>query len=219
MKLIMKQLKHSYFLVTLIAVVLSACRGPEAKDASTSSANIDSKEGEKYSIDKKESVVTYKGSKAILSMGTHTGYVYLSKGELLMNRGQLAGGTFEVDMNTIADKDHGSENNLVRHLKSTDFFEVEKFPIAVFAVTMVVPTTESILIVTGNLTIKGITHAVTFPAKIEIKDGVIMATGNLAIDRTQWDVRYKSGKFGFNLVADEIIADDIEFDIKIVAKK
>jgi hypothetical protein len=53
---------------------------------------------------------------------------------------------------------------------------------------------------------------------MEVKDGVIKADGRLVIDRTKWDVRYKSKKF-YNLVADQIMSDSIEFNIKIVAKK
>ena len=208
--------------ILIIAVVFSACRGPEAREnENNASANLTSLspvENEKYSIDKKESAVTYKGSMVLVSKGAHTGYVYISKGELLMDKGQLVGGTVELDMNTIADVDHGSENELVRHLKSSDFFDVEKFPFSAFAITMVAPSTSETVNVTGNLTIKGITHAVTFPAKIEVKDGVVHATGNVSIDRTQWNVRYKSGKF-LGTLADETISDDIEFDMKIVAKK
>ena len=72
--------------------------------------------------------------------------------------------------------------------------------------------------VTENLTIKGITHPVTFPAKIGFKGGIVTANGKMVIDRTKWDVRYNSGKFYDNL-ADKTISDSIEFNIKIVAKK
>jgi hypothetical protein len=59
-------------------------------------------------IDTKESVVAWKGSSV---HGKHKGYVYISKGELMIEKGQLVGGTVEVDMNTIEDKNHKSDNN------------------------------------------------------------------------------------------------------------
>ncbi|GHN02440.1 hypothetical protein WSM22_39290 [Cytophagales bacterium WSM2-2] len=167
--------------------------------------------GEKYVIDKKESVVTWK-------CGGHTGYVYISKGELLIDKSQLAGGTAEVDMNTIADERYGSDNGLVKHLKSSDFFDVKIFPISTFAITKVAPADGENITVTGYLMIKGIANTVSFPAKIEVKDGIVTANGKLPIDRTNWDIRYKSGKF-LGTLANEVIADDIEFDIKIIAKK
>jgi hypothetical protein len=46
----------------------------------------------------------------------------------------------------------------------------------------------------------------------------VNANGKVTIDRTKWDIRYRSGKFFANL-ADEAISDDIEFEMKIVAKK
>jgi polyisoprenoid-binding protein YceI len=229
----MKLLKKSYFftmnnklsllyLILIIAPVFSSCRGPKARENEThvlaNSATLSRVTNEKYAIDKKESVITYKGSMLLASKGSHTGYVYLSNGELIIDSGQLVGGTVEIDMNTIADIDHGSENDLVRHLKSPDFFDVEKFPVSVFAITMVVPVTRETINVTGNLSIKGITHAVTFPVTIEVKDGIVHANGKVTIDRTRWDVRYNSGKFFSNL-ADEVISDEIEFDMKIVAKR
>jgi polyisoprenoid-binding protein YceI len=148
----------------------------------------------------------------------HTGYVSISKGELMIEDGQLIGGTVEVGMNTITDERHGSDNNLVNHLKAVDFFDVKKFPISTFSITKVVTVHDENIEVTGNLTIKGITHAVTFPANIEVKNGIVNANGKVIIDRTKWDVRYNSGKFYDNL-ADETISDNIEFQMKIVAKK
>jgi polyisoprenoid-binding protein YceI len=172
---------------------------------------------EKYVIDLKESVVTWSGSN-LFPPGGHTGYVYISKGELLIDKDQIVGGTIEIDMNTIADKDHGSKNNLVDHLKNPDFFDVEKFPFSTFNILTVIPRKGSAINVTGNLTIKGITLPVTFPATLDFKDGAVNANGKLAIDRTQWDIRYKSNKFFANL-ADQAISDSIKFEMKIVARK
>jgi polyisoprenoid-binding protein YceI len=136
----------------------------------------------------------------------------------MIEKGQLVGGTVEVDMNTIEDKNHGSDNGMVNHLKNPDFFDVKKFPFSTIAITGVAAINEENKNITGNLTIKGITHPVTFPAKMESKDGVVKADGKLVIDRTDWGIRYRSGKF-FDNLADKTISDSIEFNIKIVAKK
>jgi len=207
------------YLILIIALWFSTFRGTVVEEnennASASFISLRPVANEKYVIDKKESVVTWKGSSL---QGSHTGYVNTSKGELMIEKGQLVGGKVEVDMNTIADESHNSDNNLIEHLKSPDFFDVKKFPVAAFAITKVASGTGSTIEVTGNLTIKGITHEVTFPAKIEVKGEIVSANGKVIIDRTKWDVRYQSGKFYDNL-ADEAISDDIEFDMKIVAKK
>jgi polyisoprenoid-binding protein YceI len=126
----------------------------------------------------------------------------------MIENGQLVGGTVEVDMSTIEGDDHRSDNNLIKHLKDADFFDVTRFPLSTIAITRVESTNDENKKVTGNLTIKGITHPVTFPVKMEMKDGIVKASGKLVIDRTLWDVRYKSGKF-FDNLKDQAIADYI----------
>ncbi|KQC01720.1 YceI family protein [Pedobacter sp. Hv1] len=207
-------------LILIITPFFFACSGSvknENKNKASASALSLHVDDEKYiPIDTKQSVVTWKGA-SLMGSNSHTGYVYLSQGELMIEKGQLVGGTIEVDMNTIEDKDHGRDNNLVKHLKDPDFFEVNKFPFATIAITKVTSLNADDKEITGNLTIKGITHPVTFTAKIAVKNGIIEATGKLIIDRTKWDVRYKSQKF-YDLVANQAISDDIEFHIKVVTK-
>ncbi|OXA88412.1 hypothetical protein B0A66_15810 [Flavobacterium hercynium] len=168
-------------------------------------------------IDTKQSVITWKGSNLVGS-NSHTGYIYISQGELIVKNGQLMGGKAEVDMNTIEDEDHGKDNTLVNHLKDPDFFDVKKFPFSTIVLDKATSINGENKKVKGKLTIKGITHPVSFPAKIEVKDEIVKMSGKLVIDRTKWDVRYKSGKF-YALLADQTISDSIAFDIKIVAKK
>jgi polyisoprenoid-binding protein YceI len=136
----------------------------------------------------------------------------------MIENGQLMGGTVEVDMNTIEDKNHGRDNGLIKHLKDPDFFDVKKFLFSTIAITRVASINVVDKEITGNLTIKGVTHPVTFPAKMEVKDGIVNANGKLVIDRTDWGIRYNSGKF-YDKLADKTISDSIEFNIKIVAKK
>jgi len=173
---------------------------------------------DEYVIDIKESVVEWKGSMQFVPANKHNGYATLSRGELMINKGQLVGGTIDVDMNTIVDERHESDNDLIRHLKSPDFFDVKKYPLATFLITGVERVSGQNVNVNGSLTIKDITHSVTFPAKLKVGTGVVDADGTVVIDRTKWDVRYNSGRFFSNL-ADETISDEIEIHVKIVARK
>lgn len=99
-------LSHS---LLIVALLLFACRGPEAKEnKKNSSASIVSSMplgGEKYSMDKKESVLTWKGSMVIANVEEHIGYVYISKGELIIEKTRLVGGMVEINMNSIEYKD------------------------------------------------------------------------------------------------------------------
>lgn len=206
-------------LTLIITLLFFGCRGPVKEDKNNASENSVSssvKNGKQFEIDIKESIVEWKGSNSI-GTNTHTGYVHISKGELIIENDQLMGGTAEIDMNTIEDENHQSNSGLINHLKDPDFFDAEKFPFSTIAITKAESITMENKQITGNLTIKGITHPVTFLAKMEIKNGIVKIDGNLVIDRTKWGVRYKSGKFYDNL-ADGAISDSIEFHINIVAK-
>ncbi|RZJ66324.1 MAG: YceI family protein [Flavobacterium sp.] len=203
-------------LVLIFAFLVFSCReSVKAESVPISTANS-SVSGEKYTMDAKESVVMWKGSNAFGS-NFHTGYIYVSDGNLMIDNDLLVAGSARIDMNTIQDEKRESDNGLVKHLKDPDFFDVNRFPVSIFEITNVESDGENAK-VTANLTIKEITHSVTFPTRVEIKDGIAKMTGRLIIDRTQWDIRYKSGRFYANL-ADETISDYIEFNIAIVAKK
>lgn len=213
------KLSINYLLLTITPLVFSSGGSVKEKNESASESSLSLHVGnEKYVvIDTKESVVTWRGYN-LNGLNSQTGYVYLSKGELMIENGELMGGTVEVDMNTIEDKNHGRDNKLVNHLKDPDFFEVEKFPFSTLAIARVASLNIEDKEISGNLTIKGITHPVNFPVKIEVKDGIIKANGKLVIDRTLWNVRYKSGKFYDNL-ANQAMSDSIEFQMDIVARK
>jgi polyisoprenoid-binding protein YceI len=172
---------------------------------------------EKYVLDKKESVVEWKSGMAAYK-DDQAGYVYILKGDLTFEKGQLVGGTIEIDMKSIENKDKLDQNSPIKHIKSEDFFDVEKFPISTFVITRVTAVNSENIKVTGNLTIKSVTQPITFPAKIKVEGGVVHASGKVVIDRTQWGIRYKSGKFYDNL-ADEAILDDIGLEMKIVARR
>lgn len=208
-------------LILLIATLAFSCHEPIKKEnknkAQTSRLSLHTGNEKYLMIDTKESVVRWKGSN-LNGLNTQTGYVYISKGELMIENERVTGGIIEVDMNTIEDKNHGSDNKLVNHLKDPDFFDVKRFPFSTISITRVTSGNGENKNVTANLTIKGITHPVAFQTKAEIMDGIIKTDAKLVIDRTKWDVRYKSAKFYDNL-ANQTMSDSIEFHIQIVAKK
>ncbi len=189
------------------------------------------KEGQKkYIIDTKESVVIWKGSmllgawegSTLVNDGSVTGDVDLLKGELLIENLHIVGGTVEVDMNTIEQK----FDDQCPHNKLPEFFNVKKFPVSTFAITKVetwndgnTKVTGNNIKVTGNLTIEGVTKAVSFPAKMHFKDGMdgtVVVNGTLILDRTDWGIDYRSS---FDKNGDVTISDDVKLFLKIVAKK
>lgn len=206
------------YLILIIAPLVFGCSGPvtggNKNDPSVSSLSLHIGDEKYFIIDTKESIIAWTGSGF---HGKHEGYAYISKGELMIENGQLMGGAVEIDMNKTEGPGHLRDNNLINHLKGPDFFDVKKFPFSTIVITKAAPINTENKQVTGNLTIKGVTHLVSFPAKIKVKEGIVEANGKLVIDRTKWGIRYKSGKF-FDNLKDQAIADSIEFNIKIVAK-
>ena len=114
--------------------------------------------------------------------------------------------------------DAGTNANFLNHLKAEDFFNTVVFPDAMFEVTSVQVakgnngTTHN---VNGNMTIKGITKALSFPAKITGGGNQIFVEGSVGVDRSQFDVRYGSTAF-FDNLGDKAIDNIFNLNIKLV---
>lgn len=164
-------------------------------------------EGETKEVNVEKSTVTWKAYKVT---GSHTGTVDLTSGALVFDNGTLTGGSFEVDMTSLISTDLEGEykGKLEGHLKSDDFFSVANHPTATLVFTSVEATGKNSYEVTGDLTIKGITKAITFDLSVYGSK----ATAGLKVDRAQYDVRYGSGSFFENL-GDKTIYD--EFDLVV----
>jgi polyisoprenoid-binding protein YceI len=172
-----------------------------------------------YQVDTEKSVLKWKGEKVT---GFHVGTVKIKEGKLVKN-GERYSGEFVIDMTTIDNEDLQGEwkTKLLNHLRSDDFFSVEKYPTATFKVTKTAlykPSKGENFThkVSGDLTIKGITNKISFPAVIEATDKVLVAEASFSIDRTEWNIQFRSGSFFENL-GDKLIYDDIKFDLQLVA--
>jgi len=151
---------------------------------------------------------------------SHTGNIDLKSGWITLKGKTVTGGEFLVDMNTIKDtdlKDEKMSARLVGHLKSEDFFGVEKYPFSKLVITGSSKTSDGKILFRGNLTIKEATHPVEFTAT-ESKDGEnLIFTADINFDRSLYDVRFGSGKFFSNL-GDNAIVDEINLNVKLVVK-
>lgn len=199
----------------------SACGGGEvAEESKDACAPVEKDEAISgvYAIDTENSVINWKGDKKFVSGYGHNGTIQVQEGSVTVEAGAITGGSFVIDMNTIENIDLADEPEdqakLVGHLKSDDFFDVEQYPTAVFTITSVDGKK-----VTGDLTMKDVTHSVSFNADINIsEDELTAATKEFAIDRAKWNVKYGSTKF-FDLVQDNIISDEIKLQIDLQASK
>ncbi|GAB3712873.1 YceI family protein [Spirosoma flavus] len=176
-----------------------------------------------YTVDPAQSTITWNAKKVT---GKHDGIVKMAKGQLMADGNKLTGGTFVADMTTMRDTDKGESNpfneRLVNHLKSEDFFGVEKYPTATFKITDVKPIAgakagEPNYTVSGDLTIKDITKPQTFPATVNINGNVAQATAKMVVNRLEYDIKYRAAIIG--TAADKIIDDTFALDLKIIANK
>lgn len=201
-------MKTRQFLAGLVAVavMVSASAFGPGKKATT------------YKVDTQKSVLNWNGKKVT---GEHSGTIKLSDGVLVVDGGKLSGGTFTFDMNSIVNTDltdAGYNAKFIGHMKSEDFFNTAKFPTSTFKVTKVSPKGGDAYDITGNMTIKGITNAVTFPATVKMTANSITADGKATLDRTKYDIRYGSKSF-FENIGDKAIYDDFTVEMKLVASK
>lgn len=165
-----------------------------------------------------ESSVKWTGKKVT---GEHTGNVAVKEGTLTFGSMELKGGSFVIDMKSITCTDLTDKEwnkKLVDHLNSDDFFSVSKHPTAKLEIKDAMFAKGGGLDITASLTIKGKTQQVIFPAKLDVSNGKVTATGKIKFNRTKFDIKYKSGSFFQNL-GDKMIYDDVELEVKVVAKK
>jgi polyisoprenoid-binding protein YceI len=184
--------------------------GPKAPQAS-----------ETLKVDAKASTLKWHAKKVT---GEHSGTVGFSNGNISVENGMIKSGTVEIDMTTIDVTDLQGEwrDKLIGHLKSDDFFSVEKNNKS----TLVIKKSEVIkgsktaenYTVTADLTIKGITKEVVFPAIVIVKNGSVTANADFNIDRTKWDIRYGSKSF-IEGIGDKAIDDDFNIKVRLVAGK
>ncbi len=167
-----------------------------------------------YKVDASKSKVEWLAKKVT---GQHNGTVALTNGNLVVTGEKITGGSFTVDMTSIACLDLTGEWNgkLVGHLKSDDFFSVENNPSSKFEITKVVESAGNTTI-EGNLTIKGITKPISFPASISKKGNIIVAIATIKIDRTKYDIKYGSKSF-IEGIGDKAIDDEFELKVNLVA--
>jgi polyisoprenoid-binding protein YceI len=177
-----------------------------------------------YAIDTEKSVVEWRGRNI---NNLHFGRITISGGEVATSNGLPVSGRFVLDMNTITNldlQDEGWRGMLHKHLKSEDFFDVERFPTASFevrgadAISGATPGTANTEIA-GVLTIKDTARPLCFPAMIAAQeDGILKAQAAIDLDRTLWDVSYGSGKL-YERLGMHLVHDLISIELFIVAQK
>ena len=231
-------MKKIFLLLPIVLFIyFSSCtNAPKSDEAKTTEAKEVSNEaiGETWKVDPNASKIKWIGTKVT---GYHIGEVPIKSGEIKMEQGNVVSGKTVMNlagMTVVGPKgsDAASNTKLQGHLKSSDFFDVEKYPEASFEITGVEPfsgtvedsadsrqeeiseykVTNPTHTISGNLTIKGITKNISFPAKITVEENKAEAMAKFNIDRREWNITYP-GK------PDDLIRNSIHFGILLKVNK
>lgn len=165
---------------------------------------------QKKEIKTTESTIAWTGKKVT---GKHTGTLQFSEGYLVLESGSITGGEFIVDMTslTVTDLEAGKgKEKLEGHLTSDDFFGTTNHKTSKLVINKATKQAGDTYKVNGDMTIKGITHPISFD--LDLKDGE--ASTKLSINRTKYDIKYGSGSF-FDNLGDKAINDEFELAINL----
>jgi polyisoprenoid-binding protein YceI len=212
----MKRLLFSLAIPALFTFVSCSKEKPvtsEMDDVTTT------KDGSRFVLDTLNSNVEWKGYKVFKSENTsHFGTIKFESGDVTVKDGKLESGKFVADMASLTSEDLKNKKDdlekLNGHLKSADFFEVEKFPTASYEITKVSPAMEGDYntVLDGNLTIKGITKPTQFKANVAVNGSeVSIATEPKDIVREEFGVKFQSP------AANGVIKNEVTLQIKIKA--
>ena len=197
------------FITLITFVAITACNNNTAPKIQYS-AVVDADE-RTYSINLDESQIVWTGRE--VSSSYHYGTLKFKSGDFFIINGIISSGTFIVDMNSLInlDLEGDSKSRLEGHLRSDDFFSVDSHPDAKITINGSDKISNGKWNVAGDLTIKNITHPITFEMINTDKGWVI----DLTFDRSKYDVKFRSGSFFENL-GDKLIYDDIELSVNLI---
>ena len=169
-------------------------------------------------IDTAASRVLWEGSEGLAKILTsHTGSFNIQSGSLSVKDSQLVAGKFVIDINSIQNFDIkrlDKKADFIGHMKSADFFESAKFPTATFELVSAEKLPSDSVRVTGNLTMKGVTKSVVFPAKVAMTGDGLSANAKFYINRKDWGMNWHSEAS----LGDELIRPEVGVELKIAAK-
>ena len=161
-----------------------------------------------YGIDLEKSKIKWTGKE--ITTSSHYGTLKFVEGEINIQPDAVSGKVI-VDMESLSvdDLTGGSKARLEGHLRSDDFFSVSSHKSSTIEVKSSKKNGDD-FDVDGVLTIKGISHPISFVLSVDEN----IATSKLTFDRSKYDVRFRSGTFFENL-GDKLIVDDIELEVEL----
>jgi polyisoprenoid-binding protein YceI len=214
-------------LASAMLFINSACNNPPKGDNATITEKQEAAAamGMKFVVDTNDSKIKFTGH----GVGkNHPGNFRLASGNVSVDNNKITGGEFVININSLDLDQKGDmfQTKLRPHLLSGDFFDAEKFNTAKFEITAVEPydrdkDKDTSIVeganfnVSGNLTLKGETRNITFPARIDLDENELKGKANFEIDRTQWKMNYGNDK----TLGDKFISEKVNIKMDLVARR
>ena len=208
-----------YKILFSLILFFVGCDSGEKSDNSNPILNQLTPETGTYSLLINDSELSWIGTE--LSTKTHTGTIDFTDGTIVVDSDNTISGNVKINMSTInvTDLQGRSKEMLERHLRSSDFFEVESYSEAKFSfISKSFDKLSNQISFVGDLTIKDITNPISFNATLLETSPFLKAKAVLSFDRSKYNVRFRSGNFFENL-GDKLILDEIDVNIRLVTKK
>ena len=208
-----------YKILFSLILFFIGCDSGKKSDNSNPILNQLTPEAGTYSLLIDDSELSWIGTE--LSTKTHTGTIDFTDGTIVVDSDNTISGNVKINMSTInvTDLQGRSKEMLERHLRSSDFFEVESYSEAKFSfISKSFDKLSNQISFVGDLTIKDITNPISFNATLLETSPFLKAKAVLSFDRSKYNVRFRSGNFFENL-GDKLILDDIDVNIRLVTKK
>ena len=218
-------MKRIAIIAAAAIIAVSCSNGTKADEAVTGEAQEVEVTAEATDYELVEgSYLKWRGFKSYVA-SEHIGTIGVQAGTLAVAGNQLVGGTIIIDMNSISNEDiedEGKRGYLEGHLKSDAFFFVDSFPTAVFEIVEVREESADAApsVVVGNLTIRGITNSIEFPAEVTVEEGIVhFSAPTFSIDRTKWNVKYHDSEDATiaETLKEDLIDHSIELTINVSA--
>jgi len=227
------------------SILAFACGGPSDTVETSDAQEVSEATGQTLALKTDETSIGWRGYKPT---GQHFGKIPATTGQLVVADGTITGGsfTFDIPALTIEDMEAGSENHgkLYGHLQSADFFDAANHPTATFEITGAEPFTANDQVadkeeftsantpnsasslspdapthwISGNLTMRGTTKNIKFPAAVSITDGIVKAKAGFNIDRTAWGLAYGDEATATDKAKDQFIYNTVSLVLDVTAQ-
>lgn len=226
------------------ALITFACSKPSETVETSDAKEVAEAKGAVLAINPSATTIAWRGYKPA---GQHYGEIPSTEGSIAVEGTEITGGKFTFDITglKITDLEEGSENygKLYGHLQSPDFFDAANHPTATFEITSVepfaagdviadveqfetenTPTAASALTpenpthwISGNLTLRGNTKNIKFPAAVIVENGAVAAKAGFNIDRTEWGLAYGDEANAVDKAKDQFIYNTVSIQLDVKA--